>query len=124
MREGYGSRPVCVCICPSVAALAASASAYTCSQRCSGVCHRLFLDNMCGFTKKTSVQKLWRKKANMQMVELTASGFRAVSGPTKHSSYVKGNWWVECGQATGVKQARYRRGPTRGQRGTLRACAV
>ena len=39
---------VCVCIClsvcPSVTALAASASAYTCSQRYSGVCLRLFLD--------------------------------------------------------------------------------
>ena len=26
---------------------------------------------------------------------LTASRFRAVSGPTKHSNYVKGNWWVQ-----------------------------
>ena len=29
-------------------------------------------------------------------LELAASRFRALSGPTKHSSYVKGNWWVEC----------------------------
>ena len=29
-------------------------------------------------------------------LELTASLFRAVSGPTKHSSFVRGNWWVEC----------------------------
>ena len=35
---------LCVCVCPSVTALAASASAYTCSQRYSGVCLRLFLD--------------------------------------------------------------------------------
>ena len=28
-------------------------------------------------------------------LELTVSRFRAVSGQTKHSSYVKGNWWVE-----------------------------
>ena len=28
-------------------------------------------------------------------LELTVSRFRAVSGPTKRSSYVKGNWWVE-----------------------------
>ena len=35
---------VCVSVCPSVTALAASASAYTCSQRYSGVCLMLFLD--------------------------------------------------------------------------------
>ena len=38
----YGTCFVCVCVClsvcPSVTALAATASAYTCSQRYSGVC--------------------------------------------------------------------------------------
>ena len=58
---------VCLSVCPSVTALAASASAYTCSQRYSGVCLRLFLDKCVGFRKKTSVQKLWREKASMQM---------------------------------------------------------
>ena len=64
-------------------------------------------------------------------LELTVSRFRAVSGPTKRSSYVKGNWWVECcfiqrlaTGATGVKQARYRRRPTRGNEALVRACAV
>ena len=34
---------------------------------------------------------------NMQNeFELNASRIRAVSGPTEHSSYVKGNWSVEC----------------------------
>ena len=81
---------------------------------------------MCGFAKKTSVQKLWREKANMQRT-LTASGFRAVSGTTKHSSLREGQLvgrmllQRQATDATGVKQARYRRGPTRG---TLRACAV
>ena len=64
---------------------------------------------MCGVSKKPSVQKLWRGKANMQMLELTVSRFRAVSGPTNRSSYVKGNWWVECC----FRQARYRRRPAR-----------
>ena len=54
---------VCVSVCPSVTALAASASAYTCSQRYSRLC----LGYMCGFLKKPSVQELWREKANMQM---------------------------------------------------------
>ena len=50
---------------------------------------------MCGVSKKPSVEKLWREKANANELELTVSRFRAVSGPTKRSSYVKGNWWVE-----------------------------
>ena len=67
-REGYGSRRVClfVClsVCPSVPALAASASVY------SGT-HGFLLGfswiNMCGVSKKPSVEKLWREKANMQI---------------------------------------------------------
>ena len=39
---------------------------------------------MCGFSKKPSVEKLWREKANMQMSwNSPASRFRALSGPTK-----------------------------------------
>ena len=62
MREGYGSCRVCVCLSvyPSVPALAASASS---KKRYS---RRLFLD-LCGVSKKPSVEKLWREKANMQM---------------------------------------------------------
>ena len=78
---------VCVCLSvyPSVPALAASASG---KQRYSRV--------MCGVSKKPSVEKLWREKIQYaNELELTVSRFCAVSGPTKHSSYVKGNWWVE-----------------------------
>ena len=64
MREGYCTCFVCVSVCPSVTALAASASAYTCSQRYSGVCLRLFLDKYVWIFEKTL---LWREKANMQM---------------------------------------------------------
>ena len=67
MREGYGSRRVCLSVYPSVPALAASASVETSKQRYSRVSLRLFLDYMCGVSKKPSVQKLWREKANMQM---------------------------------------------------------
>ena len=63
---------VCVSVYPSVPALAASASIETSKQRYSRVSLRLGLE-----------------------LELTVSRFRAVSGPTKRSSYVKGNWWVE-----------------------------
>ena len=67
MREGYCSRPVClsVCLCvyPSVPALAASASVETSKQRYSRVSFRLILD----FDSWISVQKLWREKAYMQM---------------------------------------------------------
>ena len=110
----------CVCVYLSVPALAASASVETSKQRYSRV-------SLIGVSKKPSVQKLWRGKANISPswaglilalscyclflcnasnfinkkknaneFELTVSRFRAVSGPTKHSSYVKGNWWVEC----------------------------
>ena len=54
---------VCVSVYPSVPALAASASVETSKQRYS----RVSLINMCGVSKKTSVEKLWRGKANMQM---------------------------------------------------------
>ena len=43
MREGYGSRPVCLSVCLSVPALAASASVETRNQRCPLVSLRLFL---------------------------------------------------------------------------------
>ena len=44
MREGYCSRPVCVSVCLSVPALAASASVETSNQRYPLVSLRLFLD--------------------------------------------------------------------------------
>ena len=64
MREGYCSRPVCVSVCLSVPALAASASVETSNQRYPLVSLRILIR---GFLKKPSVQKLWREKANMQM---------------------------------------------------------
>ena len=79
---------VCLSVYPSVPALAASASVAN-----NGTHGFLLGVSMCGVSKKPSVQKLWRGKANE--LELTVSRFRAVSGPTKRSSYVKGNWWVE-----------------------------
>ena len=83
-----------------------------------------------GFSKKPSVQKLWREKANMQMSSNSQRAvFTQLRGPTKHSSYVKGNGWVECcfrdyywrnRRETSEIQAK----AYTGQRGTLRACAV
>ena len=73
MREGYCSRPVCLCVClcvsvyPSVPALAGSASVETSKQRYSRVLLGFSWINMCGVSKKPSVEKLWRGRANMQM---------------------------------------------------------
>ena len=55
---------VCLSVCVSVSALAASASVETSKQRYSRVSLRLLIG---GYSEKTSVQKLWREKAYMQM---------------------------------------------------------
>ena len=54
-------------VCLSVPALAASASVGTSKQRYLRVLLGFSWINMCGVSKKPSVQKLWREKANMQM---------------------------------------------------------
>ena len=64
MREGYCSCLVCLSVYLSVPALAVSASVETSKQRYSRVSPWI---NMCGVLKKTSVEKLWREKATMQM---------------------------------------------------------
>ena len=64
---------MCLSVCPSVTALAASASAATNDTQ------RFVLGFswiMCGNSKKLSVQKLWREKSNMQ---ISWSSPRAVS---------------------------------------------
>ena len=88
MREGYCSCLVCLSVYPSVAALAASASVETSKQQHSQVS----LGFVCvEFRKKVMA---WKSQYANEL-ELTVIHFRAVSGPTKCSSYVKGNWWVE-----------------------------
>ena len=82
-----------VCVYPSVPALGALASVETSKQRYSRVSLRLFLDLISGFSTKPSVQKLWREKSNM--LELTGSRFRALSGPTKGGNDLKDNYLVE-----------------------------
>ena len=88
---------VCVSAYPSVPALAASASVKISKQRYSRVSLRLFLDSYVWSFEKTFHSKVmaWKSQYANEL-ELTVSRFRAVSGPTKRSSYVKGNWWVEC----------------------------
>ena len=87
---------VCLSVYPSVPALAASASVETSKQRYSRVSLRLFLDLYVWSFEKTfrSKDMAWKSQYANEL-ELTVSRFRAVSGPTKRSSYVKGNWWVE-----------------------------
>ena len=92
---------MCVCVClsvyPSVPALAASASVETSKQRYSRVSLRLFLDLYVWSFEKTFRSKVmaWKSQYANEL-ELTVSRYRAVSGPMNRSSYVKGNWWVEC----------------------------
>ena len=82
---------VCLCVYPS---FPATESVETSEQRYSRVSLR---NQIGGFSKNPSVRKLQReKKQYANELELTVSRFRAVSGPTKHSSYAEGNWWVEC----------------------------
>ena len=62
-------------------------------------------------------------------LELTVSRFRAVSGQTKQQlreGQLVGRMMLQrlATGATGVKQARYRRRPTRGSEALARACAV
>ena len=75
----------------SVPALAASASA---NDDTHGFILGFSWINMCGVSKKPKVMAWKSQYANE--LELTVSRFRAVSGPMNRSSYVKGNWWVEC----------------------------
>ena len=87
---------VCLSVYPSVPALAASASVETSKQRYSRVSLRLFLDFDSWIFEKTFREKVMARKSQYaNELELTVSRFRAVSGQTKRSSYVKGNWWVE-----------------------------
>ena len=63
MREGY-----CTCVCLSVTALAASERPLILAANdTQGFVLGFSWINMCGFSKKPSVQELWREKANMQM---------------------------------------------------------
>ena len=78
---------VCLSVCPSVPALAASASVETSKQWYSRVSLRLFLDQYVWSFEKTFRSKVmaWKSQYANEL-ELTVSRFRAVSGPTKRSS--------------------------------------
>ena len=52
--------------------------------------------NVCSFEKSFRSKVMAWKSQYANDMEFTVGRFRAVSGPTKRSSYVKGNWWVEC----------------------------
>ena len=75
------------------------------------------------FRKKTSVQKLWREKGNMQMITAYRQPLSRSFGTNEtqqlREGQLVGRMLLQrlATGATGVKQARYRRRPT-GQRGT------
>ena len=64
-QEGYGSCLVCLCVCLSVCYHLIVVS--TVQLRCVRHFLRLFFFLTRVFSKKPSVQKLWREKTNMQM---------------------------------------------------------
>ena len=82
---------------------------------------------MCGVSKKPSVEKLWREKANMQMSWRPLSrSFGTNETQQLREGQLVGRMMLQrlATGATGVKQARYRRRPTRGSEALARACAV
>ena len=75
---------------------------------------------MCGVSKKPSVEKLWRGKANMQMYWSSPSAaFAQFRDKRNTAGQLVGRMMLQrlATGATGVKQARYRRA-------LARACAV
>ena len=118
---------VCLSVCPSVPALAASASVETSKQRYSRVSLSFSWINMCGVSKKPSIQKLWRGKANMQMSWSSLSAaFAQFRDQRNAAEQLVSRMLLQrlATGETGVKQARYRRRPTRGSEALTRACAV
>ena len=82
---------------------------------------------MCGVSKKPSVEKLWREKANMHMSWSSLSrSFGTNETQQLREGQLVGRMMLQrlATGATGVKQARYRRRPTRGSEALVRACAV
>ena len=110
---------VCLSVYRSVPALAASASVETSTH---GFLLGFSLISMCGVT---SVQKLWRDKEMTHSQPLSRS-FRTNETQQLPEGQLVGLMLLHklATGATGVKQARYRRGPTRGSEALVRACAV
>ena len=82
---------------------------------------------MCGVSKKPSVEKLWRGKVNMQAHRQPLSrSFGTNETQQLREGQLVGRMMLQrlATGATGVKQARYRRRPTRGSEALARACAV
>ena len=75
-------------------------------------------------------QKLWRGKANMQLITAHRQPLSRSFGTNEtqqlREGQLVGRMLLQrlATGATGVKQARYRRGSTRGSEALVRACAV
>ena len=105
MRDGCCSCLVCVSVCLSVTALAASVSIFTCNQRYSKVSLRWIL--IYGFSQNFPFKGYGSQYANG--VELTVSHFRALSeGQQLPGGQLAGRMLLQslATGATGVKPAR------------------
>ena len=129
MREGYCSCLVCMCIRLFPLWLLQRPL-----KPANNGTHGFLLGfswiNMCGVSKKPSVEKLWRGKANMQMIgahrQPLSRSFGTNETQQLREGQLMGRMMLQrlATGATGVKQARYRRRPTRGSEALVRACAV
>ena len=129
MREGCCSRPMCVCVCSSSSCT--SASAYIRNQRYSLVSLRRFLDFDSSILEKNLPFKSYgMKKPICKLVRAHREPFSRSLGTNEtqqlRERQLVGRMLLQrlATGATGVKQARYRRGPTRGSEALIRTCAV
>ena len=122
MREGYCSRPVCVpvcvSVCLSVTAEAATVSVYTCNQRRPWVSLRLYL-----ILNVWNFEKPFRSRVMAPICKLVRThrepfsrSFGTNETQQLREGQLVGRMFLQrlATGETGVKQARYRRRPTRG----------
>ena len=130
MREGYGTCFVCVCVRLSVCYRSScfSVRLYLQPTILRGL-SQAFLGKIC-VNFRTSVEKLWREKANMQMIgahrQPLSRSFGTNETQQLRESQLVGRMLLQrlATGATGVKQARYNIQAKGGSEALVRACAV
>ena len=95
MRESYCSCRLCLSVCPSVTALAASASVHTCNQRYSWVSLRLFWILTRGFFKNLPFKSYGVKKRICKYRELFSCTFGINEGQNLPEAQLVGQVLLE-----------------------------
>ena len=122
MREGYF-------VCLSVTALAATAFVSTCNNGICGIIIGFSWISTSGFSKKLRSKVMAWKSQYANELELAASRFRAVSGPTKHTATWRAtggsnvaseaSYWCNRRETSEIQARAYS-----GSEALVRACAV